>query len=208
MERTVFEPVSCHLYQLACAAYHRCTEADFSVPQQDAVTAVVLSVAALEGFINELAHYGCSRRLEWRSLGDILNEAEAVDIRRKYLLVGHIVDQPFDKGSQPYQDFALLVKLRNTLIHPKQVGDFVGEDLFKIPSPVPSVLQRAAGRKASQAPWYAQICITAVAEWACYTASKMIHAVLEKLPARGGDAFEMVYCKLPDGRDCFDPELL
>lgn len=247
MKQKVFEPVSRHLYRLACDAYLRCLQSEAqkaekveraqaeleacqnrlqddkrelqkacekarlnlmmckAMTQPDAVTAVILSVAALEGFINEFAEYGHWHNPDWETWGKMLAEAEQQhkSIRRKYILMANALGQPFDKKSQAYKDFDLLINLRNGLVHPR---NFIESDVAN------QVLKHLMGEKAFNSkyqhnpPGYGEICSTAVAEWACNTASSMIHAVLDRLPAGGNkEAFETLFCRWPGGQDCFQP---
>jgi hypothetical protein len=199
MQQKVFEPMSCHLYKLACGAYSRCSKSNGGMAQPDAITAIILSVATLEGFINELTEYSDWHNPELDSLGDILSEAEEMhaQTKLKYLLAAHTIGEPFKKGALPYQDFDLLISLRHKLVHPKQLK----------PKIVRQVLARAGGGAVvDSAPWYGLICTTAVAKWACNTTSEMIQAILDRLPTGGNkETFEMMFCKWPDGQDCFQP---
>lgn len=256
MEQKLFEPVSRHLYRLACEAYLRCLEAEAqktekvkqtqaeletcrnrlqdddrelqkecdearlnlmtckAIIQPGAVTAVILSVATLEGFINELTEYSHWHNPDWEAWGTILHESEQrhVSIKPKYLLAAYVTGQPFDKGALPYQDFSKLVKLRNALVHPRQLSHLGEDGLIKPSEIVEQVLVRIIGGAAFNSryqhspPGYNEICWTAVAKWACNTASEMIHAILDKLSAGGTkEAFEIMFCKWPDGQDCFQP---
>ena len=181
--------------------------------QPDAVTAVILSAATLEGFINGLGEYGHWRDSDRASWGTALYEAKEKrrSVACKYFLISRAVGQPFVKGAQPYKDFRLLIKLRNTLVHPKQLS-YPDENGVTKPSTVVEVLERITGRAALDSkhrhspPGYNEICSTAVAKWACNTTSEMIHAVLDMLPdGTAKEAFEIMFCKMPDGRGCFPP---
>jgi len=173
--------------------------------QPDAVTAVILSVTTLEGFINELTEYSRWHNPEWEQWGRILYEAEQIHAspKFKYLLVAYCLGQPFDTGARHYQNFSKLVKLRDALIHPKA---FIEAKI------VEQVLERIMGRAAFNSryqhnpPGYNDICSTAVAKWACNTTSEMINAVLNKLPEEGTrEAFKIMFCKWTDGQGCFQP---
>jgi len=215
METNVFEPISRHLYQLACEAYLRCLQSEAQKAemeiQPDAVTSVILSVAALEGFINELTEYSRWQNPEWGKWGSILDEAEQIHspIKLKYLLTAYGLGKSFDKGAPPYQDFELLIDLRNALVHPKQETR-LKDNTFKTSKRMQKVLERVLGgaiyntRFQHHQPGYNEICSTPIAKWACNTASKMIHAILERLPDGGTkEVFEVMFCRWPDGRDCF-----
>jgi hypothetical protein len=181
--------------------------------QPDAVAAVILAVATLEGFINELTEYSRWDRNEWGAWGEILYEAEKANTstRLKYLLAAFCTGQPFDKGAQPCQDFDLLIGLRDVLVHPHQLTR-IEDGSFKTTKVMKSVLRRVVGgaafdlRYRHHDPGYNEICSTDVAEWACKTASAMIHALRERLPDGGTkQAFEMIFCTQRDGPDWFQP---
>ena len=175
--------------------------------QPDAVTTVILSVTTLEGFINELTDYSRWNNPAWEKWGAILYEAEQSNIstKCKYLLAAYVIGKPFNPGAPPFQDFDLLIKLRNKLVHPKSLVD------DKV---VEKVLKQIMGGAAFNSKYrpdsslgYNDICSLTVAEWACNTASKMIQAMLDKLPAGGTkEAFKMMlFCKQPDEQNCFQP---
>jgi hypothetical protein len=74
--------------------------------------AVILSVAALEAFINQVAAL---------HLGIWDDEEERLNIQTKWILVTRQLasGRTFEKGAEPYQSFRQLVKLRDSLVHPK-----------------------------------------------------------------------------------------
>jgi hypothetical protein len=90
-----------------------------------ALTAIVFSASALEAFMNELELWlsymlatdpaADSRLTTLASLQEI--EGEKGSIRLKYMLAAAALGRPLSKGQQPYQDFSLLIDLRNALVH-------------------------------------------------------------------------------------------
>lgn len=74
-------------------------------------SAVILAVAALEAFINEAA----------REIPSWGREEDNMRLRSKWIVVPALLSggATFDRGAQPFQGFHLLVKLRNSLVHPK-----------------------------------------------------------------------------------------
>ncbi len=87
-----------------------------------AISVYILSVTALEAFINEVCFglpFGMSSRKA--SISDKeLNELEYEEICEKYYRMPQILwGNTFDKGTSPYQDFAALVRLRNDFVHYK-----------------------------------------------------------------------------------------
>jgi hypothetical protein len=139
-----------------------------------------------------------------KALGDILGEAEKshASIELKYQLAKFtLTGQPFDKGALPFQDFALLIEIRNILVHQKPLeaslekndsGEFVWT---KPPSMrrlhaariigVDDSLKDAATRNNADkliADMVAQISSQAVAQWACRAAAGMVNALLDSVP--------------------------
>ena len=123
-----------YLYRVAMDAVRRTKSADSdtSPGQLDALVSVVFSVSALEAFINEiatLASMGPQRRgPSTLLLGDLLKEIEAGQgsIQSKFSLAKSILSgQPYDKSAQPYQDFQLLIGLRNHLVHVRDLSEVV-----------------------------------------------------------------------------------
>ena len=98
-----------------------------------ALSAILLSAAASEAFINELAEFASQNRtpeVNWDGdveyaalLGDVMAVAENshVDLFGKFQLAHRIMaDAPVDSGRAPFQDFALLIRVRNFLLHLKE----------------------------------------------------------------------------------------
>jgi hypothetical protein len=74
--------------------------------------AVILAVASLEAFVNQTAALHLK---VWE------DEEERQGIQTKWILVTRQLTRgrTFDKGTEPYQSFRRLLKLRNDLVHPK-----------------------------------------------------------------------------------------
>ena len=92
------------------------------------LASVIFSAMSTEAFINELQQLAVDAACDsaepgWvKVLGEVLEEAEdaRVSIEFKYHIAKLVLSgQAFDKGSQPFQDFALLVSLRNHVVHAK-----------------------------------------------------------------------------------------
>jgi hypothetical protein len=85
----------------------------------------VFSAAAGEAFINEIGELGshadlASEPAEVRNVATLIQEVENAKGRTtlkfhvaKLAITGKI----FEKGSQPFDEFSLLMKLRNSLLH-------------------------------------------------------------------------------------------
>ena len=104
-------------------------QARFTQHRVYVIGAVMLAVGSLEGTINELlgdaAEHpggraaqlpdGVRERLSCASTLDSVDRAAVLDKYQVALLVAG--KSGFDPGQQPYQDAALLVRLRNALVH-------------------------------------------------------------------------------------------
>ena len=161
----------------------------------DSVVAIVFAVAALESFVNEVLE---RLRFDVQRSGPELEHARAIaeagDLYEKntrlalkvQLLSASLSGTPMDPGAQPYQDFELLVAVRNTLVHqrPELLPETGGE-----PGEGQQLLRRLVAR-GLVAPMLAEdlvrttfgeIAQHTVAEWALGTALRMVRAVGELL---------------------------
>jgi hypothetical protein len=169
---------------------------------------VVFSAAALETFINELSEiprgmesYFDKERPDLPSPGppapslvsfaaimEDLDNSRA-SLESKFLFARLILGgTTFDKGRQPYQDFKLLIDLRNEIVHggsdKVQLNPETGQVRWQNSSRVMRGLEsRGLVQKASiQNSWLATISSPAVAHWACNAAAAMAQSILEVVP--------------------------
>ena len=99
-----------------------------------ALAAYITSVAAVEAFVNESL---LAEQIEWITRGSAIwrlrrDWLEKLELRDKIILVAQLLfGRSLDPGRQPMQDFVLLLKLRNEIVHyktgapPKFLNDFV-----------------------------------------------------------------------------------
>ena len=167
--------------------------------QMDAIDAVVFSVAALECFINEvseLARQACSDKRNdnppsVETLGRLLREVEEKkgSLRLKFMLA-HLVftGQTYDASSRPFQDFNLLIQLRNAIVHHKPDEYFTQEADGTIKLDAAKLLSKLesknvlAERSDVQTSWLNRIATSASARWACNTSSEVINSVIGIVP--------------------------
>lgn len=104
---------------------------DMEDEQPDAMVAILFSLVSLEAWINEIGaiagDYERDRTNAWEEQFPLLNNVHQIltmadkahlSLEMKVNLLRHtIAGSTFDKGSAVYQDFQLLVKLRNALTH-------------------------------------------------------------------------------------------
>ena len=191
--------------------------------RRDALVTITLATISTEAFINELHHYardasGTAAPGWINALRDVLEEAEKsrASIEAKYQLASFIMSgQPFDRGAPPFQDFALLIKVRNLIVHlrPQEATVEKGKngELFWVEPSIMRSLQIAGVLKVSEdtkgaaerlgADAITSDLLTAissrpVARWACSAAAGIVNGILELIPkSRYSAAAESMYRK-------------
>jgi hypothetical protein len=186
------------LYAIARSAFDRTGDAitDTEPGQQDALIAVVFAAASVEAFINEAAMLaglrfrpGLTDPPSVARFKDLLDEAEVshASTRLKYLLAGSVLlDQAYEKGRQPYQNFDLLLKVRDEVIHLK------GERFRMVNGNIVLTerknIIRALGSRhlvdvGANTGFTNLISTRAVARWACNSAAHMVRSVRDGAPS-------------------------
>jgi hypothetical protein len=191
--------------------------------RRDALVTIILATISTEAFINELHHWaedqsGPSAPGWINALGDVLGEAEKSrsTIELKYQIARFILTgQPFDRGAAPFQDFALLISVRNLIVHSKPQEAKVERDangkLVWVEPRILCRLQRAGilsvsdslrdaasrlGAETIISDLLAEISTHSVAKWACRAAAGAVNGVLDSIPAGGyASAAEVMYRK-------------
>lgn len=178
-----------------------------------ALISIVFAVASLEAFINESIELAA----DWSqnpkeppivsAFAQIMQDFDRLRVpTESRFQTAHwvLTGQPYNKGIQPYQDFALLMKVRNTLVHykPDPAVEIAAERVAATALPKShSILEplRAKGVLAElpqgvQGSWILLIGTKAVAEWACHTTSQIVLDLLGKLPRSSwGDVLGIAY---------------
>jgi hypothetical protein len=174
---------------------------------REALASIVLAAISSESFINELAEAAVlapEPPAHLKALGTMLAEAEKsrVSVESKYHLAKFVLTgEPFDKGASPYQEFALLIDLRNRLLHSKPLeaklvrndeGEFVWTEpplMRRLQSArivhVDNTLKEAAKRNNADvliADMLHQVSSQGVALWACRAVSAIVNNLLDSLP--------------------------
>lgn len=159
---------------------------------------IVFSALAAEGFINEFGEAAGRLPLPdpvLLNLSACVAQVEATHgpVEEKYRAASvALTGKPFDRGSNPYQDFRDLLELRDALVHPKHRDstDSAGRTI-----PESGVLRglRQRGltytqRQRADAPlsttsWLNELQTPEVAEWAYSAAVRIIMAVAEMVPS-------------------------
>jgi hypothetical protein len=190
---------SYHFYQIAKDGYYKASKGFEIHRQDDALVSIIFSALALEAFINEIPALAKCEKQDGSTdafLDKLIDDIEELDsngkkkykkTEDKFMLASQALNSPLEKGKPPYQDFAYLFKLRDCLVHLKpediieeqEDGEikYFGRDLTKyftskgisLNTSVDSIILKVSTAKA--------------AFWACNTASEMVNAILDKLPA-------------------------
>ncbi len=177
---------------MATLAHERASENadEFTVGQTDSIVAMLFSVVTLEAFIGEfaeLAHISQSHKMH--RIADVLDELEdnRAQLGLKFLVLSELLGgKTYSKGSQPYQDFRLLLEVRNKISHKKPeflrftedkiVSKFITRKLCRAPA-------RTGPITLSDLPhWLRDISTPAAARWACNVVARMIKTLSSSLP--------------------------
>ena len=159
----------------------------------------------MEAFANEvgyIARESLQSSPEIRSLGDLFEELEAsASVQSKFLLLRALLaKKPYDKGAQPYQDFSLLIALRNELVHRK--AERYEVDIMHAPLTTNALLERLRSKnitaeRRSPVPlvqgFFPAIETPAVAKWALTTAAALMKDVAAVAPADLRSQLEVRY---------------
>jgi len=183
--------VADELFQLTRKAYER--SKDYP---PEAIAAVVLSVISFEAFLNEMVELvsgpQCAKNEpeEVKAFGAILEDLEQqkaqIDVK---VQVAYYVfrRRRLDKGRPPYQDFDLLIKIRNALVHkkPEKWSLPAEEEAFE----PHKLVKRLADRKVIPLPppdappeLFIPICCPEVAKWAYNVVVEMVRLLIDVVP--------------------------
>lgn len=198
-----------HLFGIAREA---CAETkggahDRETGRQKALISVVFSVATLEAFINELAGMADamwkdqalfmgrpredeSRLLQALSAALLEAEQEQASTKLKYLLAHWILaGKPFNRGTFPFQDFVLLLALRNHVLHLRlesweydEEGKLLTEERLQArlrSKNIQAILETPTTVPVS---WAIAFETHAAARWACNTTIGMVKSISNLVP--------------------------
>jgi hypothetical protein len=182
-----------HLFGIAKKAAGRSIkDPDFSI------ISIMFSVSALEAFINESVELArlvpTSERQKvvdgYRSVMSELEDRKEALLIKFYIGLLVLSGTAWDEGTQPFQDFKLLVTIRNQIVHIK--ADRWEAKLSsrgpepRSPSQYPKFIaalqqKKLVGLRGSRS-WFELINNKRVARWACDTAAKITGAFADALP--------------------------
>lgn len=175
----------------------------------DAISCILLAAAAAEAFINELSSALSNYVQERGGSGDSKVVAAAWTLKQIENMQGKtafkfemailsLTGQPPDTGSAVFQNFALLFKLRNDLMHvkrPSTIGIVDDSESTPIPSAVMELRKRGLTRRTPEGHrthWISHLMTVRVAEWACEAASEICVFIARQVPVRSiAESFEL-----------------
>lgn len=178
--------------RLAKAAYERSIASE-----QDAIVAIIFSALSVECFMNgvlEVARHNEDESQSIKTFVQVVDELETqkASIKSKIQLAYFLfTGKRLDIGKLPYQDFDLLLTLRNNFVHGKQdvvVIDYKNNNYVDgfIPH---KFVKNLAARKIIPLPpknhipqWIPYVTKPDVARWAYNTAVNMITFLMESVP--------------------------
>lgn len=218
------------LFRIASSARERLNEVHSPTVggKDDALVSIVFSAASIEAFFNELPELLSSfpelLKDELPQVPTFVTLASEIEgnkgsIKLKYVLALSILSgQPCDKSGRIYQNFSLLIEVRNSVMHMKP-SDFSGEaklDGTLKMGPPPKILEkiRALGIMDTSEPsiplpttdttpiqlhvplpWNYRISTQAAATWACNTAVDVVDSILKVVPDGPHKPNLLVLCK-------------
>lgn len=193
---------------IAKTAYERAKASannDRAIVNGDPVVAIVFAAAAGEAFINEIAEmapmkFGHLPELgnapdQIDSLGRLLDETERSKgtTKLKYMVAKvALTGKSYDKGLPPFQDFSLLMDLRNALMH-MQLDRINSVEPAKVDIQYPAVVSKlrskailavVEGDDTNNAivSWLSRVSTPAAARWACNTTAAIVKDVADSIP--------------------------
>ncbi len=182
------------LFNVACDHARRIQAPPREGGQKPALVSIVFSVLTLEAFLNELAEFAYDTHIRKPEVVDVLAEflmdAERsnASLETKFTVGNWILaGTRFKRGEQPFQDFALLLRLRNNLVHFKANARFEdGVPKGKMHANLADKFRDknilAENMKDDELSWSVLVQTKAVAEWSCRTAARMVSHLCSKIP--------------------------
>ena len=199
-----------HWFELLCAAAEARNKAEeiqtanTNAMPHEALSAILFSALATEAFINELPEAAArDTHGSWmtglpgvQQLRDLATTLDAIEegqgsVELKYHMASKILaGRTLEADKTPFQQFALLVKVRNEIAHPRH-RDRTREGYIEPSSAAIRDLQqrgmtRTRGRRPGDVPggmsWLNELECVRTAGWAYQAAREIIAAVLTMLP--------------------------
>ena len=192
------------LFHIAREAVDRARE-----QRSQSLVAIIFSAAGIEAFVNETLdslqfpiEKGLAELDQLRAVATAagLFGKSASLATKVQLLSATLAGHTFDVGAQPFQDFDLLIALRNALLHQRieRIPDVHSSEL-----PPNKIVQRLISRglvapddSGIPSPMIGPISDPSVAEWALKTGTRMVFAITALLPQQMHGRIQMAYASL------------
>jgi hypothetical protein len=192
------------IWNLACDARDRAGDLATREPLRpagDAIAALLLAAAAIEGFINEVMDFpgirvastelakqiGYGRYAQASRVIHVIEKNKG-QTELKYMMVSQVLSgQMFDSGSAPLQDVTTLFDLRNMIMHLKRGSQTMklvdGKAIAsEMPAKIRTLQTRGLARATPGLPWFLAIQTHEMASWACQAALNIMRATIAMLP--------------------------
>jgi hypothetical protein len=189
-----------HLARDSASAAHR------DPPQT--MVAIVFAVAALEATANEIIDDAVRGRNRGGSIGRLAAFVRAVGLNGRHTSLASklrgiavaITDADMDIGAQPYQDFDLLLDLRNALIHRMPETVYVDREERQLHALLKRLQQRGAAPSRPKEVEHLNNAMyePSVADWAVATSEAMLCLLASMFP--DGAERHRVLLRLPGWR--------
>ena len=192
-------------YRIAKAHYIEARKGFEIHRQNDALVSIIFCALSLEAFINEVMSFvkDAKQAGETEAFFDKLinaieeSSSNKKNTQHKFMAASLALNNGFNKGKKPYQDFADLFRLRDCLVHLKpedviEEGEngeirYVGRKLIESLSNKGILLENTTVESITL-----KVSTAKAALWACNTASEMVQAILDKLPKSFSDNNEVI----------------
>ena len=167
------------LYRVATVAFERCK---LSGSKEDALSIIIFAASAIEAYLNELGEvsdtFGRASGDEiLKTLSVVLKDAEdsRLPTTTKCMLAKKFMTGiNYDRGANPYQNFALLIDLRNLLIHSKPRGNGIADPSSQDQRILRNLVTRRLCDDPANENFLANIATLKVAHFCCNAAAMMI----------------------------------
>lgn len=178
--------------------------------EHSSFVAILFSAFALEAWVNELLDLVQCDDSYWsppetKLLAAFASQLErrntSLDLRIQLIATG-LRGQPLDPGRQPYQDFALLVRIRNVLVHAKPEHFDNGSGAQNEPHAILRELEERGVFELERVGvvnlLHGTLTMRSVGKWAYGAATRMAEALAEMLPPSGlRSSMEIAFGKYP-----------
>jgi hypothetical protein len=177
--------------------------------EHSSFVAILFSAFALEAWVNDLLDNVQCEDPYWsppetKTLAAFADQLEgrgsSIELRIQLIAAG-LTGKAMDAGRQPYQDFALLIRIRNMLVHAKP-EHFESDSSQNEPHAILRKLEERGVFELERAGvvnlLHGTLTIPAVGRWAYGAAIRMVEALGEMLPQGGlRSSMEIAFGKYP-----------